>query len=389
MLIRTKKKIALLTWASDENYGTALQCFALINIIQRNFSCTCIDYSSCCKGFWKNFRRAPVHTFFQGCRNRIKRLFGLSPLAYKTQENRHVRFVDFREHYFAFTEKMSDYNALVKLDGTFSALVCGSDQIWNPFLFDAHYFLDFVSDNKKKIAYAPSFGTENIDSSENAIKIPLLVKDFAFLSCREESGAAWLREKTGRTVPAVLDPTLLLQKEEWKKIANEEYNVPNHYILCYFLGRNESYWNAVQIFAKQRELPLVILPIFKNDFSRKAFVPDDIGPSEFVRLVANADFICTDSFHGCCFSVLFEKEFAAFLRFSKKDKKSQNARVCDFLEKFHLQKRLLTDEKTLDVIFSETIDYNGVYDILDGERKKSLDYLSNALSVVTSGGSNV
>ena len=379
------KKIALLTWAKGENYGTSLQCYALQKTIGAEYDCSVIDIPLVSEPVWKKLLRNPVKTGAIILRRKINLFLGKVPLAYEGQKERHANFVRFRNTHFNLSEPYDSKKKLAKLNDEYDSFVCGSDQIWNPFLFDARYFLDFVSDNKKKIAYAPSFGTEHIDSSENEAKIIPLVRDFAFLSCREESGAAWLSEKTGRNVPCVLDPTLLLQKSEWLKIANENYPRPAHYIFCYFLGKNERYLSAVFDFAKKNALEVVLIPIYKKDFSRKCVVPRDIGPCEFLSLVEHADFVCTDSFHGCCFSVLFEKPFAPFLRFSATDKKSQNARVQDFLKKLGLEKLLYSKDNDLAKIFASPIDFSSVNAILEAERKKSLSYLFDALSIAISG----
>ena len=128
---------------------------------------------------------------------------------------------------------------------------------------------------------------------------------------------------------------------------------------------------------------MVLIPIYKKDFSRKCIIPNDVGPSEFISLVEQAEFVCTDSFHGCCFSVLFEKPFAPFLRFSNNDKKSQNVRVIDFLEKVGLRNLFFSTENDLEHIFATKINYAAVNAWLEVERQKSLSYLENALSVAT------
>ena len=377
------KTVALITWATGENYGTSLQCFAMQKVISSEYICAAVNYEPRFDGVIKKLLRSPFKTARTAFIRRISRLCGTFPLVYEKQEKRHARFLQFRKNFFNLTARYVSCEELTGLNGQFDAFVCGSDQIWNPFGFNSHYFLDFVKNSSKKIAYASSFGTENIESSKNAEKIISLVRDFAFLACREESGAAWLSQKTGKKVPCVLDPTLLLKKDDWQKIANDDYKRPAHYIFCYFLGHNEEYLKTVFTFAKSRGLAVVLIPIYKKDFSRKCIIPNDVGPSEFISLVEQAEFVCTDSFHGCCFSVLFEKPFAPFLRFSNNDKKSQNVRVIDFLEKVGLRNLFFSTENDLEHIFATKINYAAVNAWLEVERQKSLSYLENALSVAT------
>lgn len=375
------KKVALLTWAPDENYGTALQCCALnVFISNLGFNVSTIYYVP-----YRNLNLLLVRYIKRCFKLIFLRLSGKEIVRYEKQKERHERFLSFKNDYYNRTPVVSQDNELIDLAEKFSAFICGSDQIWNPFLFNSHYFLDFVLDNRRKIAYAPSFGTEYIDTSENAKKIIPLVKDFAFISCREESGAKWLSENLGRTVSEVLDPTMLLSKEEWHKIANTAHKKTNQYILCYFLGYNPNYWKSICKFAKSKQLKIVVLPIYRRDFWRKHEIYKDAGPCEFLSLFENASFVCTDSFHGCIFSILFEKNFTPFLRFSKDDIKSQNARVENLLSKFELKERLFSEYKNLESIFFSEIDYCKVNKILKHEREQSIMYLKNALQIVTGG----
>ena len=376
------KKVYILTWVRDENYGTSLQSFALFQIINHKYKSIFIDYIPKQKTIIAQIKKNPCRTIRTILSRRIKRLVGSLALPYESQDERHLKFIDFKKQ-FVFSAEIINEQDLEKLNQNADAFVCGSDQIWNPFLYNSHYFLDFVSDNQKKIAYAPSFGTDNFDNSLQLDKISFHIAKIPYLSCREKSGAEWLSAITKQNVPVVLDPTMLITKEEWCSISNHLYNKPKHYILCYFLGKNEKYWKYINAFAKKEKMKLVILPIFGKDFKRKADVYKDVGPREFISLVDGADYVFTDSFHGCIFSILFEKKFIVFMRFNNKNKKNQNTRIENLLNTFYLTERLFSETNSIDSIISSPINYRIVRNILTSERKMSLNYLFNALAKST------
>jgi len=121
-------------------------------------------------------------------------------------------------------------------------VVCGSDQIWSPIFYDPHYYLDFVDNDTKKISYAPSFGVSDIYEEGVKKGIEKLLNRFENISVREEQGKEIIKEICDKNVEIVLDPTLLITKEEWIKLfeIKEDKNKDN-YILCYFLESNKKY----------------------------------------------------------------------------------------------------------------------------------------------------
>lgn len=189
------------------------------------------------------------------------------------------------------------------------AAICGSDQIWNPESFDAAFFLGFMPDEALKIAYAPSFGTERIEPRAAAMIRPLIDR-FELLSVREAAGARIIRELCGRRVPVVPDPTLLLTRHQWDRIA-EPPALRSPYILCYFLPSTELPTAFVErLRAVHPTWEVINLPDNRFRFRMAgAAQPGVVSPEQFVGYLSQAQCVVTNSFHACVFSILYERPF--------------------------------------------------------------------------------
>ena len=257
-----------------------------------------------------------------------------------------------------------------------SAILCGSDQIWgstNVYVDPVNY-LRFVERNKR-IAFAPSFGNSTVPKYNEKL-IKKYVSDFDSLSVREEEGAKIIRSFTGKDVPVLIDPTLLLNKEEWMKLSDG--SIEGKYILLYFLNKPT---DIALRYIKEIQLELgcntyAILHNFGEFKVIKDFDYIDAGPKEFVALINSATYICTDSFHGTAFSVNFNKQFYVFER-DYTTNGNQSSRVANFLLKFKILDRFIKkDENIVDV---QKVDFSVSNEILEGERRKSYKYLADSL----------
>lgn len=196
------------------------------------------------------------------------------------------------------------------LAGKFDAFVIGSDQIWNPCV-KASRWVGFLPDIAagKKLSYAASFGVKWLDA-EDWEPFGRYLQDIKCLSVREDAGVEIIRSVSGREATLVLDPTLLLSADRWQQIAQRPLRVPDAvcqgYCLKYFLG-DEKEARTIEQLAKSKGLELVDV----LDFNLA------IGPAEFIWLVQHAALVCTDSFHGTIFSLLFHKPFVLFERHDK------------------------------------------------------------------------
>ena len=372
-------EVGIMTWFQHHNYGTALQVVAMSEIIKEiGCSPTVIQYYY---SKVEPFDRKQKIQFF--IYKIIERVQFIGKQIYYS-EGRERKFEEFLLSHLSFSDECRTQSELEALNDKFDCFVCGSDQIWGTAYFKPHYFLDFVSDNRKKIAYAPSVGTPKIDDKKIKNEVTRLCSSFAYLSTREESGSQIIHDLTGRDVKTVLDPTLLLNSNDWLQFIAPECKLPESpYLIAYMLGCNEAYWKKIYNISEKLNLDVKIIPVFQNDIERKGCITYPIGPAEFLALIQNASYVCTDSFHGMAFSVNFNKQFTIFERFKQYDIFNQNSRIYNLADKLNLSDRICKKEADIKTIDS-TIDYEQVNEARKALVNDSVDYLKTALdSVIT------
>lgn len=376
------KKIGLLTWHTYENYGTYLQWYALTKVLSDfGNDVYTINYIPRPIAQSNILPDKPLTLISHYAKRLISKMSKESPLSDEFLTKRHEKFQEFRKlEFFKFTKQCETASDLFSLNKDFDYFVCGSDQIWSPICFDSHYFLDFVNDKTKKIAYAPSIGSDEVKNPFIKEKIFSLIKDIAFVSIRENRGKELIKENCGIDVPVVLDPTLLLSQSDWNNIADSNYKVPENYILCYFLGNNEKYWKQVKNLSEKTKIPMLVIPVYKKDFNRTDKVPKDIGPTQFITLVKNASFVCTDSYHGSIFSFIYKKQFALFSRFKQNDFRNQNSRIDTLTHNLYLKSRRVNENNSLWQIYNTQFDYASAQEQYNILFNKSVEYLQTALN---------
>lgn len=261
------------------------------------------------------------------------------------------------------------------------AFLCGSDQIWNSttMYVDPFYYLRF-SPSEKRIAYAPSFGRDFIPRY-NRSKLARYIKDIRFISIRESTGADLIKELIGIDTEVLIDPTFLLSAEEWahKLSLDREVESPR-YLLAYFLDRPSAQTvNLIQQICQQYNLKIVGIPHLFEELEWEGDVVD-AGPREFVRYVKNASFICTDSFHGVAFSLIFNVPFFVFER-AYGLAANQSSRLISVLNLFEKKDRY--EPKTATNAFE--IDFSYVNEVMVEERRKSVRYLTRGLDSIEAG----
>lgn len=302
------------------------------------------------------------------------------------RENLNKRYAAFDRFYqqkFTVSKEYASWTELSEGCRSYRAVVVGSDQLWLPSNIAGDYYtLSFVPDDVKKIAYATSFGVSKIAKGlEDKAKAYLSRIDF--LSAREESGQKIIKDHTGRDVPLVCDPALLLTADEWDAEANPGKLINEPYILCYFMGNNPWQREYVKSLKKKTGCKIVALlhldQYIRSDEEYVDYAPYDISPANFVNLVKNADYVCTDSFHGTVFSIIYKRDFFTFKRFSDKATLSTNSRIDTLLGRMGLQDRLVKESYNAKDMLSQKIDQNAVQGRLAAFREESLNYLISAL----------
>ena len=279
-----------------------------------------------------------------------------------------------------FTKKINtrlDFKIKDNLDKEYDYFITGSDQVWNPNFWSKRYdyanirFLKFVP-KEKRIAYAASIAIPEIPKAkENFFKNSL--NEMKAISMREKDGANLVKKLIGRDVPVVVDPTILLFKEEWQEIElKPEWYSKKKYILTYFLGNSSS---IIEKLAKKNNWKIYNL-MDKNNLDLYASRVE-----EFVYLIENAELVATDSFHACVFSILMNTPFLVVNR-QQKGVADMTSRIDTLLELFGYQDRYIIDGKC-DLSDDEILqmDFSDVEAIQKREIARSTAFIKKALNL--------
>lgn len=385
------KKVAVVSCYFQHNYGSMLQAYAtqeILNIMDIPNETINID------GFKHEIKDAKMKYF----RSRmfspdvIKdklgfiKLYAAKKINRKLSENisvRDRRFDRFYKEHFKLSGQFSSKLELGKKSTDYSAFIVGSDQLWLPSNIAADYYtLSYVDKSVRRIAYATSFGVSSLPEkqAEDAKKF---LPQIDCLSVREKSGQDLVKSLTGLDATLVCDPTLLLTRDQWMKIVDQKPVVDEPYIFCYFLGNNRMSRKCADDLRKETGCKIVALQqldmYIKDDeqFADKALY--DIDPADFINLIKNAEYVCTDSFHGTVFSVINQKRFCSFRRFVQKSTMSTNSRIDSLLSVLGLESRIINNEADFMPAVKQDIDYASVDKKLENFRNSSLEFLKESL----------
>lgn len=363
------KKIAITTRWNYHNYGSALQVVASYEILKSlGYDPDIVNYIPSGKKYSTTSEADRAHEESYAKYPRV------------IDKDRDKKFEDYLDSHLTFTQKVQNEDEFDKLNDKYSAFIAGSDQIWAPRVFDERYFLNYVRDRRKKIAYAPSIGLPSIENEYVKSKMRDLILQFAHISVRERQGAELIRSSFNiDDVEVMPDPTLLLTYEEWRKIIPKHNKIEgDKYILCYFLGENEKVWEHVAEVSDQTGLAVKILPILEKDAKYGKLV-EGVGPEEFFNLLDDADIVLTDSFHGAIFSVITRTPFYVFERFDNKSNGSQNSRVYNLLEMLGMENRLIKYGDSVKQKYNFKINFNNAYKVIKKQKNRAIAWLSRAL----------
>ena len=374
------KRVAIISPHFWPNYGTMLQAYALQNVIEQwGYKSEYISYQGRLMGIRhftniaKKLVMNPAYAL-KKFRGKVK----MDNCDYFFHDENFAStwkaFVQWHNHLIHYTSNIHNHQTLHQLNQRYDLFIVGSDQTWSPFAnmnYATFYynFLCFVDDNRKKVSYAPSFGTFNL-SEEYKRKVLKALKSFNFISCRETKGARWLSESLGREVKGVLDPTLLLAAEDWERVSRP-MQMPEKYVLCYCLGGKKCVSDFAEKVGEQERLPVYYI-LTRPDYLQNENCISGVGPGEFLTLIRKAKYVCTDSFHGTIFCINFNIPFFSFTKREESDKQNDNERIQNILSEFSLENRFRTDA---DMDVDGSCDFVKANDILFRRRKESLEYL--------------
>lgn len=293
-------------------------------------------------------------------------------------------YAEFNKKWNKMLPLVKGWNGLSKQASEMDAVVVGSDQLWRPSNIVGCFFtLEFVPDNIKKIAFSTSFGVPELPSNLHKHAKKFLSR-IEHISVRENSGAEIVMKECGREATVVCDPTMMLTAEEWMHIQDEKPFAEGKYILMYLMGDNPEQREFVKKLSKSTGCRIIGLLHGATYISYDDNVADEkpynVGPSEFVNLIRNAEFVCTDSFHCCVFSILNSTKFFAFRRWPDGSKFSANDRLYTLLQFTGLERRMLMGDEDVESCASDDIDFGPVLEKVAEKRKMSMEFLVNALN---------
>lgn len=381
------KKIALLSVFDVNNYGSMLQTYAMQQVLtQLGCESEIINYKR--KSLKSQFLRIFDKTLLKAKLNFLYRDFYGK---YVDKElgayfkNRDIVFDSFVLEYCKLSDVIHNRTELTKKMYDYDTVLVGSDQVWNPTnLKKDYYTMTFVPSEIKKVAYSSSFGVSSIPKNQKEVTAKYLSR-IDYIGVRELSGKKIIGELTGRDVPVVADPTILLSNDSWAEIIDDKPLIEKDYIMCYFLGSNPKHRDFVRKLKIMTGFDIVTIPhcdgIVKADFGFGDIIPQSVGPKEFLNLMKNAKYVCTDSFHCCVFAMLNKIDFFVFSRFGHKANKSAstNSRIHSFLSITGLESRLMDDDAIPTLGLMQSVDYSLVTLELEKLRENSFDYLYTAL----------
>lgn len=379
-------KIGILTLPLKTNYGGILQAYALQYVLRRMGN----DVST----FNIQQREVPFYIKFLSLTKRLFLKFILKKknvilrgwISKRDLDIISKNLDEFIEKNINLTDKIKiTRGSKQNINNYFDVYIVGSDQVWRPKMVInlEFYYLNFIYELKKvkRVAYAVSFGVDNKEYSKKKInKCFPLIQKFNSISVRENSGINLCQEYFSKTPIQVLDPTMLLKKEDYLNLIPNKKNTKerNNEIFAYILDDSEFTNNVVKIIANN--LKKKVVNILPNEIKLRNNTTNNFDlrlPSieSWIEYFNMSDFIITDSFHGTVFSILFNKPFVTISNYNR-----GKSRLSSLLKIFKLENRLINSISDLNTIADyKSIDFENVNRIMEIERNKSISFLKNSL----------
>lgn len=356
-------KIGILTQPLFVNYGGLLQAYALQTVLKQMGHDAWIVRRT-----YPSLNPSVKVSVKYVLRNAIKRILGYSSY-HLSQKERYVlsqKTIPFINKYITpYTKNLYSNKELIKEANLqkFDAWVVGSDQVWRPCYspYIQNFFLDFVEDNRtKRISYAASFGVDYWEyTSQMTLLCSSLVQKFDGVSVREDSAVKLCHDYLKVDAVHVLDPTMLLERSDYENLARIEQEKKNDGdLFCYILDRSNENERTIERIAHSVGLiPFEIMPLPATRKNIKGHIEACITPSVtcWIQSFVDAKMVITDSFHGCVFSIIFNKPFWVI-----PNNKRGKSRFYSLLRMFGLENRLLNIDEMSVQDFSASIDWNRV-----------------------------
>jgi coenzyme F420-reducing hydrogenase beta subunit len=383
------KKVGLVTCYFKHNYGSSLQAYATQSFLDANkIECETVNVSTLAD-FSKGKRRFYIKNAFDF--RFVKEKWGMLSLKIRRKFDRtlgrklSLRDECFRrfERNFRLTRNFNSYAELSEYSSRFSSVVVGSDQLWLPVnVVSGYYTLGWAKGGVKRVSYATSFGFSYVSDKYKKTYADFL-SEMDVISVREDNAVRLIESEFSLKATKVCDPTLLLSRQEWEQVASKEKKYSEKYIFCYFLGKNPSHIAFAKRLSEKTGCKIVSInncDVFDPKADENAdYAPYDVGPAEWLSLIRDAEYVCTDSFHGTVFSMIFSRKFFTFERFSSKAKTSTNSRIYSLLDEFGARDRLFRGDEDISAALSMPIDYDEIHSRIKSVREESSKFFLDSL----------
>lgn len=371
--MKNNKKVGIITLHRVVNYGSVLQTYALQEKVKElGYIPEVIDY------YPERMTKLGMLKRIKNKGDKYKKSFIVRTIAriiiFPSYIIRFHTFFSFLNKYIDMSKKTyKDEESVNQENFDYDIYCTGSDQVWNSGWnekIDHPYFLTFAPDDKKKIAYAASFGKKELDSFEIE-ETKAMLKRYDAISVREKSGVDIINSLGIDNVTNVVDPTLLLSGDEWRKISSNRYN-GQKYILVYNLNRNKKIDNYARNLSEKTGLKIVYLSYQLHEFYKKGKMKCNPRVGDFISLIDNAEYVISDSFHATAFSLNLNTQFVIVYP------GKYSTRLQSILELLGIENRVARDENDLDII-NNKIDYKEVNSKVEQMRSQSVSWLKKGL----------
>lgn len=374
------KRVGIVTFYKSENVGAVLQAYALQKkLCKLGCQAEIIQYTDKIKRFAKmNSVKRVLHKLWYDI---IKR-----KVLRDQKWKRTCRFVD--KYIVLSKETYTSAAILHQSPPEYDIYITGSDQVWNPSITgnDESYFLTFAPQEKIKISYGASMGNIGV-LNKNPAKMKYLLSQLDAISVRERDATVAISRLIDREVTQVLDPTLLLNVDDWSSLtADMSPLIEKPFILCYYIPGDKSIEKGIRKTAEylKEKTGYQIVNLGKKDWEKVRLKRSDVfnnGPIEFLWYVQHAAFVVTNSFHGTAFSINFQKPFFVPKKADENQSKSRSSRIVSILELIDLSGRLFEIDNEGNPISNsypcENVDFSEPHMKLNVLRNKATEFLVN------------
>lgn len=368
------KKIGILTFHKSKNYGSALQAYALQNYMNKySDKVELIDYIP--------LNQSDLYAIFRKIKN-LKMIINnvLSAVDYLYLKKRTNKFQTFWKEY-RLSPPVNSANDLEDL--RYDVICAGGDQIWNVTLDDFDYIYTIPVKCEKKISYAVSMGKTK-DSLNKKINQKFYdnLNEFSYISVREENAADILKKGGIYDPKIVLDPVFLLERDIWDELSGQNCIIKGKYIVLYSIEYYDDIIDIANTIKRMSSLPVYVIYTCKKTYKAmlKGFRrTKPCSPFEFMNIIKFATLVVSSSFHGCVFSIIFNKNFWAIEEFVNGKVIYEN-RIRTLLKSFSLETRIINCTTDFNNKIYTDIDYEKVNKAVTKKVIESKKYIEEAVN---------